>query len=96
MKQVLDAVHGLERVLEETRHVVDVQSQTVQVSKIFDWYGDDFELAFRGADSLAGFLALYADGLGLDDEQAAALAKGDYRIRHLDYDWLLNDAGTVR
>ncbi len=78
------------------RNRVDVQSQTVQVSKIFGWYGDDFELGFRGADSLAGFLALYADDLGLDDEQAAALAKGDYRIRHLDYDWLLNDAGTVR
>ena len=81
---------------DRSRNRVDVQSRTVMVSKIFDWYGDDFEQAFRSADSLAGFLALYADDLGLDDEQAAALAKGDYRIRHLDYDWLLNDAGTVR
>jgi hypothetical protein len=59
-----------------------------EVSKIFDWYKGDFE---KNGRSLAGFLAQYAPA-----------GRGDFlrsgkspRITFKDYDWGLNDAGTV-
>ncbi len=63
----------------------------IEISKIFDWYGDDFEMPFRGSQSLAGFLAQYPQALKLSAADVAALARGDYEIDYLDYDWSLND-----
>jgi len=62
----------------------------VYVSKIFDWYVDDFEQGWQGMDSLGEFLAGYADALGLDTAQTQALRAGDISIRYLSYDWGLN------
>ena len=59
-------------------------------SALFKWYRDDFENGWRGADSVAEFLALYADALGLDAAQTQRLQAGDLDIEHLDYDWRLN------
>jgi len=64
---------------------------TVTVSNIFNWYRGDFEAGWRDAEDLGEFLALYADSLGLDEEQAEALAAGDYDISFSEYDWRLND-----
>lgn len=63
----------------------------LQVSEIFKWYLEDFEQGWRNAESLAAFLALYADALGLDTEQQAKLQKGEIAIDYLKYDWQLND-----
>lgn len=63
----------------------------LQVSEIFKWYREDFQQGWRNADSLAAFLALYADALGLDAEQQAKLQQGEIAIDYLDYDWQLND-----
>lgn len=63
----------------------------LQVSEIFKWYREDFEQDWRNTDSLATFLALYADALGLDAEQQAKLRQGEIAIHFLDYDWQLND-----
>jgi hypothetical protein len=52
----------------------------LEVSKIFDWYGEDFEP--RNA-----YFARYAQLLGAD---AAAVRAA--RITFLDYDWALNDS----
>jgi hypothetical protein len=52
----------------------------LEVSKIFDWYKDDFEP--RNA-----YFARYADLLGAD---AAAVRAA--RITFVDYDWALNDS----
>ncbi|MEO8164678.1 MAG: DUF547 domain-containing protein, partial [Betaproteobacteria bacterium] len=57
---------------------------------IFKWYRGDFEKGWRGADSLAAFLALYAQPLGLDDSAATRLKSGAIDIDFLDYDWRLN------
>ena len=65
---------------------------SLEVSSIFKWYREDFERGWRGADTLASFLALYADALGLDGGAREQLASGRLKIRFLDYDWSLNRA----
>ena len=61
------------------------------VSSIFDWYKEDFEKGWGGVDSVAEFLAGYAAELEVDRATANQLWAGDIRIRHLKYDWGLND-----
>ncbi|XVJ69704.1 MAG: DUF547 domain-containing protein [Rhizobacter sp.] len=66
--------------------------QQLEVSKIFDWYGEDFRLGHKGIHSLAAFCARYADLLAdapADRERIRAMAA---KIDFLDYDWKLNDA----
>ncbi len=62
----------------------------LRVSAIFKWYRDDFQKGWRGANSLEEFLLLYRVGLGLDKEQAQAVASAKIAITFLDYDWQLN------
>jgi hypothetical protein len=54
------------------------------VSKIFDWFEEDFE-------PRAAYFARYADLLGDNAQQREAIAGARYRLRFLDYDWSLND-----
>ena len=63
---------------------------TLQVSSIFKWYREDFERGWRGATTLAQFLALYREDLGLSESQAAELTASKLAIMFLDYDWKLN------
>jgi hypothetical protein len=58
------------------------------VSKIFDWYAVDFK---KQAGSVAKWLAAYAEQLSNDPKVRAAVENASLRIRHLDYDWALND-----
>ncbi len=58
------------------------------VSKIFDWYATDFE---KQSGSVAKWLASYAEQLSSDLQVQAAVASSSLRVRHLDYDWTLND-----
>lgn len=64
----------------------------LQVSSIFKWYREDFAAGWREATSLARFLALYKDSLGLSETEAGELAAGNLAIVFLDYDWRLNAA----
>jgi len=74
-----------------SRNRFDAATGTLWLSKIFDWYGDDFEQGHRGFDSLQSSLAVYADRLGQESEQdRRRIRDGDYRVRFLDYDWRLN------
>lgn len=59
----------------------------VRISKIFDWYGADFDKAPGG---LRGVLSLYAPA-----RYQAFLAKSRYKIRYMPYDWGLNDTGPA-
>ena len=61
------------------------------ISSIFDWYEEDFEKGWGGINSVGEFLAGYATELGLDLATANQLRADDVRIRHLRYDWDLND-----
>jgi hypothetical protein len=61
------------------------------VSKIFDWYGKDFEQGHHGFTSLKDTFAKYADPLAEGTQARQRIRTGDYRIEFLDYDWQLND-----
>ncbi len=68
---------------------IDVAGRTLQLSKIFDWYGGDFvDSSFSpNAPSVPAFLARYA---GDDAKRTRALSQGKWDIDYFDYDWKLN------
>lgn len=66
------------------RNAIDLPSKTLYLSKIFDWYEDDF---VKAAGSTQKYLARYADG-----ELKQKLLNEEFNIEYLDYDWGLNDA----
>lgn len=68
-----------------------VLDDTLHLSKIFSWYGDDFEKGWQGAHSVEAFIGLYSDALGLSEMQASKLKSGDMSISFNEYDWRLND-----
>ena len=83
--------HQTERFLgDPSRNRFDAMKETLYLSKIFDWYGEDFERAFRGTDSVASFAAHYRKELGMDDSAARKVSMGEFDIEFLDYDWALN------
>jgi hypothetical protein len=67
---------------------------SLEVSSIFKWYRKDFERGWRGADSLSGFLSLYADALALPPEVREQLTGDTLKVHFLDYDWNLNRLQT--
>ncbi len=70
----------------------------VRISKIYQWYGNDFNLDFGApADNERGFspaeyavlsfIAHYLD----DPEKTKFLEEGDFKVKYLDFDWTLNE-----
>ncbi|TWX73595.1 DUF547 domain-containing protein [Colwellia sp. C1TZA3] len=64
--------------------------QSMELSAIFKWYGDDFTLGFRGSNSLPTFILLYHKVLNLTPAQQAGLQSEDMATSFLNYDWALN------
>ncbi len=64
----------------------------LEVSKIFDWFGEDFRLGHRGIGSLPAFMARYAEALADGPADRDRVRAGKVEIGFLDYDWKLNDA----
>jgi len=79
-----------ERFLTDNSHNY-IEGNTLYMSSIFKWYGDDFKKGFRGAKSIQSFVLLYSDALNLTKAQKLKLSKQDFTIKFLDYDWKLND-----
>ncbi len=77
---------------DRTRNRYDAGKQRLEVSKIFDWYGDDFKLGHKGIDSLESFLATHADQLADVPGDRDSVRTKKVAITHLEYDWALNDA----
>jgi len=82
----------LERQLEEqaARFLADrtrnrLAGGRLEVSKIFDWYKEDFE-------PRAAYFARYAKALADDAAGQALVVSGNAPFSFLDYDWALNDA----
>jgi hypothetical protein len=75
---------------DRSRNRYDAASGRLQVSKIFDWYGDDFA---RAAGSIGGFFGRHAAELSADETERRRIAAATVPIGFLDYDWRLNDAG---
>jgi len=84
---------------DRSRNRYHAESGRLEVSRIFDWFKEDWTSGYRGFDGksepirsreqyFAGYAALLADAPDhrkqIDEQKAA--------IRFLDYDWTLNDA----
>ena len=84
---------GMKRFLADgTRNRHDAASGRLLVSKIFDWYGKDFEKGHKSYDSLKATFARHAAQLAATPEAQAKVRSGDYKLEFLDYDWKLNDS----
>ncbi len=77
---------------DRSRNRFDAERGRLEVSKIFDWYGEDFRLGHRGIRSLPGFMARYADVLADAPSERARIRGERAEIDFLAYDWKLNDA----
>ena len=78
---------------DSSRNRFDSKENSLQVSPIFDWYGQDFEQGHSGFTSLQETFARFAEQLAGDPQSVQRIRAGDYRIVFLDYDWGLNDVG---
>jgi len=75
---------------DRSRNRFNVSTGRLEVSKIFDWYGNDFERGWGGWHSLDQFFAQYADSLTDMPQAKNKLLAGGNRMRFLKYDWALN------
>ncbi len=91
-EQFADQAH---RFFNDPRHNrIEVARGRVRLSKIFDWFGEDFvvfapEGGYRGSDQVRGVLAFVAQYV--PPRFAEFLESGEYRVEFEDYDWTLND-----
>ena len=72
-----------------------MSENTLHLSKIFDWYREDFDResgSWRGTSTLNAFILLYKDAMQLTEAQVTSLEKNTADIEYLDYDWALNAA----
>ncbi|RPH42581.1 MAG: DUF547 domain-containing protein [Burkholderiales bacterium] len=79
-------------VSDRSRNRFNAQRGRLELSKIFDWYGEDFRLGHRGIASLQAFAARYADQLADAPADRERIRSGTLDIAYTDYDWALNDA----
>lgn len=77
---------------DRTRNHYDPQNDVLLVSKIFDWYADDFRHPPYG--SVAALLAMHAAQLSDDPQVVARIRAQRVRIDYLPYDWHLNGLPT--
>ena len=75
---------------DRSRNRYNVTTGRLEVSKIFDWYREDFERGWKDWRKLDQFFAHYADRLTDTPEAKAFVIAGGTKIRFLDYDWALN------
>jgi hypothetical protein len=76
---------------DRTRNRYNARRGRLELSKIFDWFGEDFRLGHRGVSSLPAFAARYADPLADAPADRERIRAGTVDIAFADYDWALND-----
>lgn len=77
---------------DRTRNRYEPKRIRMEVSKIFDWYGEDFRIGHRGILSVQNYLAGFADVLADAPADRDRVRSTGLYIAFLDYDWALNDA----
>lgn len=76
---------------DRSRNRYDAASGKLEVSKIFDWYGKDFDHGWHGYASVKATLARYAELLADRPADRDAVRAQRPEVAFLDYDWSLND-----
>jgi hypothetical protein len=79
---------------DRTRNRYNAQRGRLELSKIFDWFGEDFRLGHKGIGSLPAFAARYADVLADAPADRDRIRSGSVDISFTDYDWTLNHASS--
>lgn len=77
---------------DRSRNRYSADAAALEVSEIFKWYREDFESGQRGIRSREQFFATYAAQLADQPDQQQRVRSQKIEIRHLDYDWTLNNA----
>ena len=84
---------------DRSRNRYNAQDNALEVSEIFKWFTTDWSSGYRGFDgkgapmqSREQFFARYAALLADNPTQQQVITERKAAIRHLDYDWTLNDA----
>ncbi len=84
---------------DRSRNRYDAQKGVLEVSKIFDWFREDWQSGYRGlagaappVQSREQFFARYAKLLTDAAGDQQVVADGKAPIGFLEYDWTLNDA----
>ena len=83
---------------DRSRNRYDPAKNVLEVSKIFDWFKEDWQSGYRGIgqdapaiSSREQFFAKYADALAATPEGRQAVRSQKVPLAFLDYDWTLND-----
>jgi hypothetical protein len=76
---------------DRTRNRYNTTMGALEVSELFRWYREDFERGHRGIESREQLFAKYASILADTAAGEQALRTRKVPIRHLEYDWRLND-----
>jgi uncharacterized protein DUF547 len=84
---------------DRSRNRYNPENGRLEVSKIFDWFKEDWESGYRGLDGKASairsreeYFARYAALLADTPEHRRRIQDQKAELRFLDYDWTLNDA----
>jgi len=70
-----------------SKNRVDLENRTAYLSKIFKWFGGDFEEA---SGSVLAFVRPY-----FPKDTSRQLEEGKFTVEYMDYDWTLNDRRVV-
>lgn len=76
---------------DKSRNRYNASASALEVSEIFKWYREDFESGYKGIRSREQFFAKYAPQLADGAENQQAVRGQKAAIRHIEYDWRLND-----
>lgn len=76
---------------DRSRNRWSVGGQRLELSKIFDWYGEDFRLGHRGIGSVQAFCASFSNELADAPAERERIRSQRVEVSHLAYDWALND-----
>jgi hypothetical protein len=84
---------------DSSRNRFSTQKGTLEVSKIFDWFKEDWASGYRGLagngepiQSREQYFARYDQLLAAEPANQKLIQEQKAPITHLDYDWSLNDA----
>jgi len=76
---------------DRSRNHYNPKTRAAEVSRIFDWYGKDFQQGHKGFASVNDVAARYADQMADAPEDRAILREKKASIAFIEYDWALND-----
>jgi hypothetical protein len=83
---------GTRRFLRDaSRNRYDPRGRRLEVSRIFDWFREDWERGALGVRSREQFLGRYAELLASDPADQARVREGAAPLAFLEYDWRLNE-----